>query len=168
MRGQTSIYCHVTALALCKCVWNEMVCMYMYRENQQHWINDCFDFLRHLKVSCETVWALNFFGAMMLVTMHFYKYIAWRTWINSDWKQINKMCIFVCRSVVFKVLPQVFCRKSCWLLLTSFLFHFCYHFIKRGCLTCIRWFCPFTLYQNKSLGPSIHGCYCYGYNIDYR
>lgn len=35
-----------------------------------------------------------------------------------------------------------------------------------GCLTCIRWFCPFTLYQNKSPGPSIHKCCCYGYNLD--
>lgn len=34
------------------------------------------------------------------------------------------------------------------------------------CLTCIRWFCPFTLYQNKSPGPSIHKCCCYGYNLD--
>lgn len=50
--------------------------------------------------------------------------------------------------------------------LISFLFHFCYHLLKRGCLTCIRRFCPFTLYQNKSPGPSIHKCCCYGYNLD--
>lgn len=73
-----------------------------------------------------------------------------------------------CAEVLFLLYYRhhVFCRNSCSLRLVSFLFHFCYHVLKRGCLTCIRWFCPFTLYQNKSPGPSIHKCCCYGYNLD--
>lgn len=81
----------------------------------------------------------------------------------NKWNVLHFIYSFMC---VYYYRHHVCCRNSCSLLLTSFSVCFCYQVLKRGCLTCIRWFCPFTLYQNKSPGPSIHKCCCYGYNID--
>lgn len=61
---------------------------------------------------------------------------------------------------------HVLCRNSCSLFSSCPFFFFVIASWSEGCLTCIRWFCPFTLYQNKSPGPSIHKCCCYGYNLD--
>lgn len=57
---------------------------------------------------------------------------------------------------------QLFCPNLCSLLLVSFIFYFCYRVLKRGCLTCIRWFCPFML---PTIFP-VHIRCCYGYNLD--
>lgn len=70
--------------------------------------------------------------------------------MNPDWKQINGMC----RSCVFYAPADVASSAQTRLHLRScpFMFHFCDHVLKRGRLTCVRWVCPFTLYQNKSPG----------------